>query len=155
MALRTVKCVMVGDNETGMSHAAAKYVTGQWLGTYVSATEFEFWCKNTVIDGQNVQLHMRPDVTEAENHDMSQFNIETNVIMIAYNLANRSTLINAVEKWAPEVKKHLPKIPIVLAGMQLDRLEPFEKKQKKSARSPSRKRQSRVIVPDVENQNLC
>ena len=45
---------------------------------------------------------------------------ETDVILICFSVDNPSSLANVVERWQPEVRRHLAKVPILLLGLKTD-----------------------------------
>lgn len=44
----------------------------------------------------------------------------TDVFLVCFSVVRPTSLYNVRDKWLPEVRKYLPKVPIVLVGTQID-----------------------------------
>ena len=44
----------------------------------------------------------------------------TDVILLCFSVVRPTSLCNAREKWLPEIKKHMSKVPVILVGTQTD-----------------------------------
>lgn len=47
----------------------------------------------------------------------------SNVFVVCYSIASRTSFENVRDKWVPELRKHAPNVPILLVGTQSDRRE--------------------------------
>ncbi len=45
----------------------------------------------------------------------------SNVFVVCYSIASRTSFENVRDKWVPELRKHAPNVPILLVGTQSDR----------------------------------
>ena len=116
----SIKCVVVG-KFCGKTNAIVRYTTGDWKGTY-EPTVFDIRPKLTTVNNEQVKLEIWDLGGSDENKKVRICALEnSNVAIIAFNLASRQTLEYVVYGYYPEIRSHLPDVPIVLAGMQLDR----------------------------------
>jgi len=44
----------------------------------------------------------------------------TDVFLVCFSVVRPTSLYNVRDKWLPEIRKYLPKVPIVLVGTQID-----------------------------------
>ena len=120
----TIKCVMLGDSSCGKSSASMRYTTGSIPQESYEPTIVECRLKRTVIDGELIKILIwnTGGQEEFKRIRLLIYNL-TDVVVFAFNLANKESLENILSQWHPEVKEHLPNSPIVLIGMQLDKFK--------------------------------
>ena len=123
MAQSVVKCVMVGDGCAGKTYAAEFYTTGIQPNHYIP-TVFDNMTADITIGGQVVTLNIWDTAGQEEYDRLRTLSYEqTDVVLMAFNIGNPVSLRNISSKWIHEIREHMPGVPIVLCGMQKDRLE--------------------------------
>ena len=122
-----VRCVMVGDGAAGKTYAAIRYTTGVLANSY-TPTVSDSWMGDTTVDGKIVQLELC-DTPGQEDYDRNRitFYNKIDVALIVFSFARKDSLDNISVKWFPEIGSFLKGVPIVLAGMQKDRIEDVAK----------------------------
>ena len=124
MAGTIVQCVMVGDIGCGKT-CAAKLFTARTMPTQYTPTLHGVAYKTQVtIENQPITLELwdTPGQADYENRRKLYYPL-ADVVLMVFNMVDRSTLENARSKWFQEVRRHIKDVPIVLAGMQKDRVD--------------------------------
>lgn len=85
-----------------------------WLKTLNNAYDKCLWRSNLALNWPSLTFqddfdNMRPLCYPG-----------TDVIVICFSVIHPTSLSNVKEKWLPEMRKHLPKVPIVLVGTKID-----------------------------------
>ena len=127
-----VKCVIVGDagvGKTSFVHAAMGdfgWRPGEPTrcdrGEVVVIDGVGGWCRIDLVDtvttregpGGLMEHRLRPLVYP-----------HTDVVVIAYSVADLASLEHVVQKWRPEIRKWLPHAPLVLLGLKSDARRPL------------------------------
>jgi small GTP-binding protein len=124
MTGKGVKCVMVGDIGCGKT-CAVELFTSRTMPTQYSPTLNGVAYKTQVtIDNQPITLELwdTPGQADYENRRALYYPL-ADVVLMVFNMVDRSTLENARSKWFQEVRRHIKDVPIVLAGLQKDRVD--------------------------------
>ena len=70
---------------------------------------FKFWKKKNNFVFQDEFDSMRPLCYPG-----------TDIFLVCFSVVRPTSLWNIRDKWLPEIKRHLPKVPILLVGTQID-----------------------------------
>ena len=125
MAVASIKCVMVGDMACGKTCAAELFAEKKAMPAHYSPTLHGVTYKAQVTVENHpitLELYDTPGQADFEGRRSLYYPL-ADVVLIVFNMAERSTLENARSKWFTEVRKYIKDVPIVLAGMQNDRVE--------------------------------
>ena len=124
MAGTCVKCVMVGDIGCGKTCAAELFTRNAMPTQYVPTLNGFAYKTEVTIDNQPIRLELFDTPGQADFEDRRALYYPlADVVLMVFNMVDRSTLENARSKWFQEVRKYLKEVPIVLAGMQNDRVD--------------------------------
>ncbi|CAK8680481.1 cell division control protein 42 homolog [Clavelina lepadiformis] len=115
-----LKCVLLGDGAVGKTSLIVSYTTNGYPTEYVP-TAFDNYSVRINVDGQPTRLQMCDTAGQDEFDNMRPLCYPgTDVILVCFSVVRPTSLCNVRDKWLPEIKKYLPKIPIVLVGTQTD-----------------------------------
>ncbi|ODM97646.1 Rho-related protein rac1A [Orchesella cincta] len=118
--MESIKCVIVGDC-VGKTSMLIKYTTNDFPNESIP-TIFDQYTANLCVDGKPVTLQLW-DSSGLESYDCLRPTMypRTDVCIICFSLTEPShSFENVLEKWCPEVMRHIPKVPIILVGTKLD-----------------------------------
>lgn len=120
-----LKLVAVGDGGVGKTCLLMSYSSNTFPREYVP-TVFENYTSAVEVDGRNVRLSLW-DTAGQEDYDrlrpLSYANVDVFVICFALNCPD--SLFNVLTKWAPEVRQHAKRTPIILVGLKKDLLTAY------------------------------
>lgn len=115
-----VTLVAAGDSDVGKSCLTHAYVHRCFPAERPPTTLDQ---KETLLhwNGETVHLSLW-DTPGSSSYDTLRPLVyrEADVVLICFALDNRASLVNVEQKWAPEIRKHLPKAPIILVGNKQD-----------------------------------
>lgn len=120
MASKQIKCVVVGDGAVGKTSMLQCYAENKFPDDYV-ATVFDNYSANLKVDGEYLVLNLW-DTAGQETHDRLRplSYPGTDVFLVCFSVASRTSYEHATEKWFPEIRHHCPDVPIVLVGTKTD-----------------------------------
>jgi len=117
---KALKCVLLGDGAVGKTSLIISYTTNGY------PTEYQ----PTAYDNYKVDIHVNSESLRLQIHDTAgQDDFDhlrplcysgCDVIMMCFSVVNPTSLVNVKEKWIKEVRKYMPKVPVVLVGTQTD-----------------------------------
>ena len=115
-----VKVVTVGEGACGKTCFLVSYTTDRFPREYIP-TVFDSYTVTTNYDHGPVMLGLF-DTAGQDVYDRLRplSYLQTDVLIASFSIASPISLINVSEKWAPEVKYHLPGAPILLVGLMED-----------------------------------
>lgn len=120
MATINKKLVVNKNSNVGKTSLIKTHTEGEFPSSIIGEV-VERKHTNILIDGNNVELDIF-DTNEDFGYDrirpLSYPN--TDVVMICFDLSNKGSFDRVFERWYPEIKHHLPNIPIVLCGTKSD-----------------------------------
>ena len=118
--MNSIKLVIVGDGGVGKSCILISYTTDRFPIEYVP-TVFDNYTANIMHNSKPLCLSLW-DTAGQEDYDrlrpLSYPN--TDIVLIAYSVIDRTSLENIETKWIPEIKKFIPDVPFMLVGTKLD-----------------------------------
>lgn len=114
------KLIVVGDGACGKTCLLIVFSQDEFPTEYLP-TVFENYVADIEVDGKQVELLLY-DTAGQEDYDHLRkvFYPETDVILMCFTIDKPENLENVSLKWAPEVKKLCPNVPIVLVGNKKD-----------------------------------
>ena len=118
--MQAIKCVVVGDGTCGKTYALKTYTTDRFPTEYCG-TVLDNYSNNVMVDGRPINLGLW-DTGGVEDYDRLRplAYKQTDVFIVAYDVANPSSFENMEVKWIHEVRHHCPKVPVILVGMKTD-----------------------------------
>ena len=118
--MQNVKLVVVGDGGVGKSSFLICATTSHFPCNYVP-TVFDNYTANMMVYGKPVNVGLW-DTAGQEDYDRLRplSYPETDVFVVCFDVANRSSFQNVTEKWVPEVRHFCPEIPILLLATKTD-----------------------------------
>ncbi|KAL1005973.1 hypothetical protein UPYG_G00066330 [Umbra pygmaea] len=117
---RRVNCVLVGDGGVGKTSLIVSYTTNGYPTEYIP-TAFDNFAAMVVVDEEPVRLQLCDMAGQDELEQIRPLCYRNaDVFLLCYSAVRPSSLRNATNLWAPEIRRHRPGAPIVLVGTQLD-----------------------------------
>jgi len=118
--LSNLKLVVVGDGAVGKTSLLYVYNNGKFPEEYVP-TVFENASKDATYKGKAVTLRLYDTAGQEEYDRLRPLSYPgTNIVLLCYSVASRSTFDSISSKWAPEVRHYLPRVPTILVGLKVD-----------------------------------
>jgi len=115
-----LKLVVVGDGAVGKTSLLYVYNNGKFPVEYVP-TVFENASKDATYKGKSVTLRLYDTAGQEEYDRLRPLSYPgTNIVLLCYSVASRSTFDSISSKWAPEVRHYLPRVPTILVGLKTD-----------------------------------
>jgi len=116
----SLKLVVVGDGAVGKTSLLYVYNNGKFPEEYVP-TVFENASKNATFKGKSVTLRLYDTAGQEEYDRLRPLSYPgTNIVLLCFSVASRSTFDSISSKWAPEVRHYLPRTPTILVGLKTD-----------------------------------
>ncbi|XP_051982750.1 rho-related GTP-binding protein RhoU-like [Xyrauchen texanus] len=130
---RKVKCVLVGDRAVGKTSLIVSYTTNGYPAEHIP-TAFDNFTARVVVDGKPVQLQLCDmagqrwgGVDRSLNAEFDRLRPlcyrDADAFLLCYSVVLPSSLRSLMDRWAPEVHRLCPGVPIILVGTQCDLLE--------------------------------
>jgi small GTP-binding protein len=118
--ISTIKMVFVGDHHIGKSSMLVSFTTNRFPAEGI-ASRFDTLTANLVYQGHPTQLELT-DTPGAESYDRVRplSYPGAAVVGLGFSLIDRSSLEAVTNRWLPEIRHHLPQLPIILIGMKAD-----------------------------------
>ena len=120
MAMKAIKCVVVGDGSVGKTSLLITYANGAYPELYIPPV-LDSYSVTIIVDNQTIKLELW-DTAGQEDYDrlrpLSYPN--TDVFIVCFSLDNPASLSTVRTKWCPEVYHYCPNVPIILLGTKQD-----------------------------------
>jgi len=118
--LSNLKLVVVGDGAVGKTSLLVVYNSGKFPEEYVP-TVFENASKDATYKGKSVTLRLYDTAGQEEYDRLRPLSYPgTNIVLLCFSVASRSTFESISSKWAPEIRHYLPRCPTILIGLKTD-----------------------------------
>jgi len=115
-----LKLVVVGDGAVGKTCLLYVYTNSQFPEEYVP-TVFENVAKDVTFRGRTVTLRLWDTAGQEEWDRLRPLSYpQTNIVLLCFSVASRTTFDSISSKWAPEIRHYLPSTPTILVGLKKD-----------------------------------
>lgn len=119
-SIRTIKCVVVGDQSVGKTCLLMSYVNQAFPGEYIP-TVFDNYSATVLVEGSPVQIGLWDTAGDEEYDRLRPLSYpQTDVFLLCCSIISRSSFENVISRWQPELDHHAPSVPIVLVGCKSD-----------------------------------
>lgn len=116
----SIKCVLVGDSAVGKTALLVRFSSETFPESY-RPTVFDNTGVEVYMDGVHISLGLWDT---AGNDNFQQIRPrsyqQADIVLICYSVANPTSLANVHNKWLPEVRVNLPKVPVLVVATQTD-----------------------------------
>ncbi|KAH8828700.1 GTP-binding protein rho5 [Flagelloscypha sp. PMI_526] len=118
---RSMKFTLIGDGAVGKTCLLHRYCHGTFPHDYVPTT-LDTFTKNVQVPGiGNIELSLWDTFGGEDYGRLRPLSFPgTDVMLICFSIASPASLDNAGETWIQEARHHLPEVPILLVGCQVD-----------------------------------
>ncbi|NXG10726.1 RHOF protein, partial [Sakesphorus luctuosus] len=115
-----VKVVVVGDGGCGKTSLLVAFAKGDFPKLYVP-TVFEKYTASLQVAGKPVTIHLW-DTAGQEDYDRLRplSYSDANVVLMCFDVTDRSSFDNILTKWYPEVNHFCKGVPVLLVGCKTD-----------------------------------
>lgn len=118
-----MKTVVVGDKSCGKTCLYNRFAKGFFPTSYIPSV-FEHYVADLEVDGRKVKLALWDTCAGEEYARLRPLSYpDTDFVLLMFAFGSSESLQNCFSKWAPELRKFCPGIPIILVGGQKDVLE--------------------------------
>jgi len=125
-SMRHIKCVVVGDSNTGRITLLISFTTNAFPCEYIP-TRFDNFSANVMYDGQAVNLQLWDTAGQEDYKKLRPLAYpQTEVFLLCFSLVSPTSLENVENVWVPEISEHCPGTPFILVGLKSDLREEFE-----------------------------
>lgn len=117
-----VQVVVVGDNNVGKTSLCITFSTDQFPSLFTPMECNRVPHEKDITVG-NETVHVKCTDTEGhEDYDDTRPESyqDADVFLLCFSLSGPNSFNNVKAKWLPELKKHAPKVPILLVGCKED-----------------------------------
>ncbi|CAG8708275.1 2214_t:CDS:2, partial [Cetraspora pellucida] len=113
-AVKSVKCVVAGDNCAGKTELLISYTTNVFPGEYIP-TVFDNYLVTVMYNGKPLHLGFW-DTTGQEDYNLLRplSYPQTDVFLVCFSVASPASFENVKSKWIPEIRHHCPEIPYLI-----------------------------------------
>ncbi|KAL6063979.1 Rho GTPase protein rac1 [Balamuthia mandrillaris] len=120
MQFTHVKCVVVGDGAVGKTSLLLSYTTNSMPGEYMP-TIFDNYSANVMLDDKVYCLGLWDTAGQEEYDRLRPLSYpSTDVFLVCFSVISPPSFINARAKWAAEVRRYCPDVPVLLVGLKTD-----------------------------------
>ncbi|KAG9262643.1 rho-related GTP-binding protein RhoU-like [Astyanax mexicanus] len=117
---RALKCVLVGDGAVGKTSLIVSYTTNGYPAQYIP-TAIDHFSARVVVDGRPVQLQLCDMAGQVEFERLRPLCYHNaDVFLLCYSIVLPTTFRSVAERWAPEIRRLCPGVPVILVGTQSD-----------------------------------
>ncbi|BHF71640.1 hypothetical protein SprV_0401470000 [Sparganum proliferum] len=114
------KVVVVGDANCGKASLLSVFVYGSFPEVS-NGVPFEDCHASLEVGAEEVHLALWNTSGQEEYHRLRPVSyLDADVCIICFSIDNHSTLEAASERWAKEVRRFCPQVPLILVGMKSD-----------------------------------
>lgn len=118
--MTSIKCVLVGDVKVGKTALLVRFTSETYPDMY-KPTVYDNTGVDVFMDGTQISLGLWDTSGNDSFQGIRPLSYQqADVVLICYSVANPMSYLNVRTKWLPEVRKYLPKIPILVVATQID-----------------------------------
>ncbi|XP_050426092.1 ras-like GTP-binding protein rhoA [Adelges cooleyi] len=114
------KVVIVGDGSSGKTSLLLVFFKDEFPEVYVP-TVFENFVTNIEVANKTVRLALWDTAGQEDYDRLRPLSYPgSDVVLICYSVDSPSSLVNVLNRWAPEVSYFCPNVPVILVGNKKD-----------------------------------
>jgi len=111
----------VGDGSVGKTCLLLSYTTNEFPQVKYTPTVFDNYSASVLIDGYVVNVGLADTAGQEDYDHLRPLSYsQADVFLMLFSINSRQSFENVVSKWAPEIRRHAPKVPVLLVGSKLD-----------------------------------
>ena len=131
------KITLVGDSGVGKSSIIGRFVTGIFIRDTPSTVGLNYSQKIYEKNKKKINLNLWDTAGQEKFRSLGRnFYKDSYIIIIVYDITNRSSFVNVKEIWYPEIKNYGEKFKILsLVGNKIDKYEEEEEVTEEEASS--------------------
>ena len=123
LKMENIKLVVVGDRCVGKTMFLIRVTTRSYPTKFIP-TYFDNYSVTRVLNGSLYSVYFwdtRPDSGEGDEDRLRPLSYRgTDVFVVCFDVANRSSFLNVTEKWIPELRHYVPEVPVLLLATKTD-----------------------------------
>ena len=110
------KICIVGDHDVGKTVMLIAYTTNTYPDEYIP-TVFDGYSEQKLFGGVMVSVGLWDTAGSEEYNRLRPLSYpQTDIFLICFDIANRSSFDSITSRWIPETKHHCPSTPFLLIG---------------------------------------
>ncbi|KAK0398729.1 hypothetical protein QR680_002726 [Steinernema hermaphroditum] len=114
------KLVVVGDGSCGKTSLLQRFTTGLF-STEHEPTVFENYVADFAVNGKDIELTLWDTAGQEDYNRIRPFSyMDSDVVLLCFDVSRPITLENALMKWAGEIRYYCPKVPVILVANKMD-----------------------------------
>jgi len=116
-----IKVVVVGDGAVGKTSLLISYATDKFPVEYVPTVFENYSTQIPKDDGTSILLHLWDTAGQEDYDRLRPLSYPgADIVLLCFSTVNRASFTAIKEKWFPEVRHYVPKVPYMLIGTKLD-----------------------------------
>lgn len=118
--MESIKCMTVGDGAVGKTSLLMSYASDKFPEDYVP-TVFDNYNCTMVFEKKTISLGLWDTAGQDDYERLRPLAYPgTHVFLLCFSLMSRDSFNSVTTRWVPEIRSHLPDVPVVLCGNMLD-----------------------------------
>ncbi|CAL6089573.1 Rac/Rho-like_protein [Hexamita inflata] len=116
-----IKCTVIGDKYVGKTSLIRVFSQQEFPKDYVPTVFANYTCSIQIEESETIELTLW-DTAGDEDYDRLRplCYPDSDIVLICYAINNQQSLNNVLIKWVPEIRHHMPNVPLVLVGTKND-----------------------------------
>ena len=115
-----IKCVFVGDGNSGRTSFLITYFHGEFPGEYIPIV-MDSDSRNVSVNGKEYKFCVLDTAGRADYDRLRPLSyVDTDVFGVVFSVISQTGYDNIRTKWVPEIKEHRAKTPFVTIGLKTD-----------------------------------
>ena len=119
--MQNLKIFVVGDGAVGKTSLLITFSTGNYPSDYVPYVFDKSETPSCMVEGVSYELDLWDSPGQPDYDRLRPLHYpQTDVFLVCFDVARRSSFLNVKEKWVPEMRHHMPETPILLVATKID-----------------------------------